>query len=443
MLQSCDTMVALNGASKNGQTLFAKNSDRPAEECQPLVWHEREVHPKNATVKCQFLDIPQVETTYRHIGSRPYWCWGYEHGFNEHQVVIGNEALPAKLAPFSEPKLVGMEILRLGLERARSAAEAVETMTGLVSQYGQGKFENGAGVRTYDNGYIIADPQEAYVLETAGHHWAVKRVERTAGISNVYSVETDWHSLSADAEIEAIVQGWWPADRGRFNFAAAYSATDRSQGSGAMRRARSCAVLSHRAGTIEAQTMINLLSDHGGGQAAPDNFDPVINPGTGICVHSKFEGSSGNTAASLVADLCADGARLPVYWCSFYSPCLSLFFPLFIEGSLPAALSLGGEKPSDDSPWWRFHRLSRLAQANGGAGVSLVRTGWAEFQGHLFETAYQIAAEGRQLQQSGQLTQLATLLDGYTAGNVSKMLQMATDMIEQLEHETAVETAMV
>jgi hypothetical protein len=37
MLRSCDTMVAMGEAAGKGQTLFAKNSDRPPEECQPLV----------------------------------------------------------------------------------------------------------------------------------------------------------------------------------------------------------------------------------------------------------------------------------------------------------------------------------------------------------------------------------------------------------------------
>ena len=87
---------------------------------------------------------------------------GYEHGFNEHQVAIGNEGLGSKLETAKQPKLIGMELIRLGLERSRTAAEAVEVMTGLVERYGQGKFDNDGGVRTYDNGYIVADPHEAY-----------------------------------------------------------------------------------------------------------------------------------------------------------------------------------------------------------------------------------------------------------------------------------------
>ena len=136
MLKSCDTMVALPGATKENQTIFAKNSDRPATESQPLVQRVRETYPTGVSTKCQFVELPGVTTTYRHIGSRPYWCWGYEHGFNEHQVVIGNEGLASKYE-FDSPKLIGMELIRLGLERAETAAEAISVMTELITKYGQ------------------------------------------------------------------------------------------------------------------------------------------------------------------------------------------------------------------------------------------------------------------------------------------------------------------
>ena len=141
-------MVATPEATRHGQTVFAKNSDRPWNECQPLELHERKEHTPGSFAGTQFVDVAQVETTYRHVGSRPWWCWGYEHGFNEHQVVIGNEAVPSRFEPSAEAKLVGMEVLRLGLERGKTAREAVDAMTAAVSEYGQGRFENDAGVRT-------------------------------------------------------------------------------------------------------------------------------------------------------------------------------------------------------------------------------------------------------------------------------------------------------
>jgi dipeptidase len=419
-------MVALGDATENGQTLFAKTSDRSPEECQPLVQQERISHPAGAVAQCQFVELPQVGTTWRHVGSRPCWCWGYEHGFNEHQVVIGNEGLASKLE-FSEPKLIGMEVLRLGLERARTAAEAVDVMTDLVTRYGQGKFSNDANVRTYDNGYIVADPREAYVIETAGHQWAVKQVENAIGISNVYSVETDWDRTSPEAETLAAEQGWWSARQGRFNFAEAYAKNRRPEGTGAMRRARSCAVLK-KCG-IDAATMMALLSDHSDGKAPDEPFQTGIHPGAGICVHQKEDGTGGNTAASLVADLCADGSRLPVYWCSLYSPCLGVFLPMFNEGTLPLVLGIGDASPSDESPWWLFRSLSRNVRRNPETRVPAVREQWEAFQGQLFETAYEVAREGRRLLDDGRTARASRLLTDYMAENASTTLALVSEML--------------
>ena len=416
--QSCDTMVALGDATQNGQTIFAKNSDRPAIECQPLELHPCKTHGPNTQTQCQFVTIPEKSETYRHVGSRPYWCWGYEHGFNEHQVVIGNEAVHSHLPVASEPKLIGMELLRLGLERGKTAKEAVDVMTGLISQYGQGKFENEAGVRTYDNSYIVADPREAYVVETAGHDWAVKKVEGALGISNVYSVETDWIRVSSKT-----------TDGDRFNFAEAYTKAARTEGSGARRRARSCSVLSHLAGNINVQTMMSVLSDQDGSQSSPDVFQTDLKQG-GICVHCNEDGTGGNTAASLVADLCADGSRLPVYWCGLYSPCLALFLPVFIEGQLPPVLGAGSERPDDMSPWWMFHTLSRAVREKPGERIDLVRSKWLEMQTELFYTAYSIAEEGRHLMDKGSADKASELLTDYMKRNTQEMLKAVTGLIK-------------
>lgn len=410
---SCDTMVALPSATAQGETLFAKNSDRPADECQPLVQHPRRSHPPGATLHCQFVDLPEAETTWRHIGSRPYWCWGYEHGFNEHQVVIGNEALPSHLPPAQDAKLVGMELLRLGLERGRSAAEAVEVITGLVSRYGQGKFANDAGVRTYDNGYIVADPREAFVVETAGHEWAVRRVERAVGISNVYSIGADWDAKSPAA----------PAD-----FSGGYADPASFDGSGAIRRARSCALLESLSRPLDAARMMAILSDHGGSPSPlPD--------GPTICMHPYPGGSWGNTAAGLVADLCADGSRLPVYWCSFYSPCLGLFLPIFLEGELPSVLSIGGKETSADSPWWGFHRLGHLVRQEPESRWAWVRARWRPLQERLLASAYPLAERAQRMLVAGEEAAARRLLSDYMAENTRQMLDTLHQTLQALEGE--------
>ncbi|MBI4832294.1 MAG: hypothetical protein HY801_12250, partial [Candidatus Lindowbacteria bacterium] len=89
----CDTLVALSGATADGSVILAKNSDRPADESQPLCQISRLTHERGARLKCQYIEIPQVEETLALIGSRPYWLWGFEHGMNECGVAIGNEAV--------------------------------------------------------------------------------------------------------------------------------------------------------------------------------------------------------------------------------------------------------------------------------------------------------------------------------------------------------------
>jgi dipeptidase len=422
-------MVALKNTTQHNQTIFAKNSDRPADECQPLELHPRKTHPPGTQTQCQFVTLPEVETTYRHIGSRPYWCWGYEHGFNEHQVAIGNEAVHSHLPVSQTPKLIGMELLRLGLERGKTAAEAVSVMTDLISQYGQGKFENDANVRTYDNSYIVADPNEAYVIETAGHQWAVKQVEGALGISNVYSVETDWKYLSPEAQKKA-------PNHERLNFADTYTQNPRTEGSGATRRARSCSILSHLTGQINAQTMMNLLSDHGNAEASPNTFQTDLTQG-GICVHCNEDGTGGNTAASLVADLCADGSRLPIYWCSLYSPCLGLFLPTFIEGELPTVLSIGSDTPTNESPWWHLHRLNQVTRTHPKDRIPLVRNKWQTLQAQLFETAYPIAQKAQQLINSGSDKEASQLLTNYMTKNTQTMLDTVTKLLRNFERQAA------
>ena len=129
----CDTMVALAGTTAQGTCLFAKNSDREPEEAQAVEIIPGRRYAPGDTVRATYITIPQVERTWTVLLSRPFWIWGAEMGANEHGVVIGNEAIHAIIPPSEEPGLIGMDLLRLALERAQSAAEAVDVITGSCS----------------------------------------------------------------------------------------------------------------------------------------------------------------------------------------------------------------------------------------------------------------------------------------------------------------------
>ena len=144
---SCDAFVALPDSAADGSMLLAKNSDRRAGECQPLRYWPRRQSTATSSLPLAYLEIPDVAQSWAHLGGSPYWCWGHELGLNEWGVGIGNEALFTRdlAAHVSQSHqghppttgIIGMELVRLGLERATTAQEAVSAITDLVAAHGQ------------------------------------------------------------------------------------------------------------------------------------------------------------------------------------------------------------------------------------------------------------------------------------------------------------------
>ena len=168
----CDSMVTIT----DDGLLFAKNSDRDPNEAQTLEWVPSADHGADERVTCTWIDVSQVDHTFAVLLSRPWWMWGAEMGANEHGVVIGNEAVFTTADP-GEKALLGMDLVRLALERAASAEEAVSVMVELLERHGQGgpcSYERNGF--TYDNSFLVADPTTAFVVETAGSRWATEVV---------------------------------------------------------------------------------------------------------------------------------------------------------------------------------------------------------------------------------------------------------------------------
>ena len=118
----CDTM----GFFHEGSAIFAKNSDRSPNEPQVLEYIPAKDH-EETELKVTYTTIPQVPHTKAILISRPVWLWGAEMGVNEDGVCIGNEAVFTKGAYHKEnDTLIGMDYLRLALERASTAKEAVD-----------------------------------------------------------------------------------------------------------------------------------------------------------------------------------------------------------------------------------------------------------------------------------------------------------------------------
>jgi secernin len=330
----CDSVLVVGP----GRVLLAKNSDRDPNEAQMLEWHPRRTHPPGASVRCTWIDVPQAASTNAVLISRPFWMWGAEMGANEHGVAIGNEAVFTR-EPYAETGLTGMDLLRLALERSATAEGAVETITGLIESHGQG---GGCGHErrsfTYHNSFAIADPGEAWVLETAGAHWAVERVP--AGV----------RSISNGLTIPGFAERY--GDRLRT----------------AVSSCRTRRAVTERLAAEDASpgSLIRVLRSHG------DHTWPAYSPLNGgmsaPCMHAGGIVASSQTTASWVSDLRADGAT---HWATASAaPCTSLFKPFHVDD--PVDL---GPAPDDHfdprTLWWRHERLHRAAMRDPAAAHDL------------------------------------------------------------------------
>jgi hypothetical protein len=338
----CDCLLALAGATRHGSSLFAKNSDRPPSEPQVIERHEprRDRGPVRAT----HIEVaPWREDTIGFVGSRPTWMWGVEHGVNDAGLAVGNETIYTRLdpRPFRDA-LVGMDLVRLALERAVTAAAAVSVITDLLQRYGQGGTGHVGVHRPYWSSFLVADPTSGYVVETSGTAFAVEEVAvgggaATRAISNRTTIPAfDEAHRHPRQPVAALVDPRLEASR---------------------------SVLAR--GGVDVDGLKRHLRSHAGGDG-----------GWTVCMH--VEGIEATTAA-IVAELPPAPAR-PVAHLLLGSPCRSIFVPVVVGqplGPVPAwerFAALGPEhrdaldaleaelaRDVTDDPAWNAHAWQRVS----------------------------------------------------------------------------------
>ena len=82
-----------------------------------------------------WAQVPQVARRYGCVISRPAWIWGAEMGVNECGVAIANEAIFSRSVLRGGAGLLGMDLVRLGLERGDSAESALDVICELLEEH--------------------------------------------------------------------------------------------------------------------------------------------------------------------------------------------------------------------------------------------------------------------------------------------------------------------
>ena len=364
-VRSCSSMVASDKVTQTGDLILAKNSDRPLNEAQPLCYYPASDYENGAEVQCTFITIPQVSHTYACIGSRPYVFFGFEHGVNEWGVAIGNEQVSGKEIPERQWGLIGMDILRLALERANTAQMAVEVMGNLLESYGTGG-DPGTRISAFNCNYIIADGKEAYLFESHQRSWVAKKVDKVGYLSNCYSIGDDYTYIGASVVQEAEEKGWilpgqafvprnaWTIDDCIFGEAEGFARYARMQ------------ELMNPEKPFGLERMMKNLRDHYEDTfLANIPYSPASAKFPSICSHPG--GTSGcATAASMVTILRKDVPKEMhfTYWASMAPPCCSIFHPYYNTGKLSDPLQNAGPLYREHDAWWRFVELERYVALN-------------------------------------------------------------------------------
>ncbi len=356
----CDTFLIPPELSASGNRIFAKNSDREPNEAQPLASFPRGSRDTDK-VQTSFISVEHPRDTYSVLLSKPFHLWGAEMGINEYKVAIGNEAVFTRI-PSSKKNtgLTGMDMIRLALECSRTAKEALERICYYVEAYGQdacGGYLNKSFY--YDNSFIIADPSEGYVLETAGRFWVYKKLTGFYAISNRLTITNEYDGISTKA-IEYAQQKRWLKTGEDFSFADAFTAPLMSTLARAKERRASCEthvqVISqrHKAGVADAMAMLRSHPHE-------TNFAPHKGGMNSLCLHATGLLTPSQTTGSMIAEL--DPVKEKPVWCTGSSaPCLSLYKPFYVGNPIPEENSLMHPgKLKDGSYWWQWEEWHRMA----------------------------------------------------------------------------------
>lgn len=378
----CDSFVALGNVTASGNTLFAKVSDRAVNEPQYFVRIPAADHIAGEALRCTFIEVEQVAHTYGVILSKPSWIWGAEIGVNEFGVCAGNETVYSKQSN-KQPALMGMDMVRLALERGKTAKEALDVAASMLEKYGQGGNCSFDEEFYYDNSFLFADAGEAWVLETSGRDWAAKKVTGAHSISNFMTIRYA-DEMSRTAVSHARENGFPLSEP--FDFTAAYTDWGHPGNlNGMARKLCSGRVLDAKAGQLCVRDMIDALQSH-------NSSDPFLTGHFSVCKHAVGRHGLHQSTNSLAVEITPKG---PVLWGAGMSiPCCSIYKPFWFDAYSPDVVCEYDHQEAGRLAWIKREGLHR-AIIDGRIDEAAYKADLRDLQEWIFTAYENVQADGR------------------------------------------------
>jgi secernin len=201
---------------------------------------------------------------------------------------------------------------------------------------------------------LIADPNEAWILETAGRQWAAKKVRESIGsISNVLSIGDDWDLSSLGSSVD------WANTYGDPTIVPLIGSCER--------QACSYNGLAAARGSISVKTAFDVLRQHG------EDYHPAAGEvHRNICVHAGAPHyRQWQAVGAMVAEVGRDGAM--GWFTGTSGTCVSIFKPVFTGVELPDFGPLPTEQLNPAALWWKHELLHRRAMTDFHHFVSAIR----------------------------------------------------------------------
>ena len=420
---ACTNILVTKGASADGSTMITYACDG---RFHPRLNHSAPAdHDPDAEYEIRHWSgelvgvIPQVSRTHGVVGL-----------MNEHQLAISETTTTGREELQNPDGLIHYwTLMKLTLERAATAREAIEVMTGLVEEH---------GYRSTAESFSIADPNEVWLMEMIGTGpggegavWVAMKIPdgSIAAYANGirirrFPLDDPENCLYSDNVISfAVDRGYWdPASGEPFSFADAYDVpTQQSRRYTAtrvwsiFRRAAPSLELDpayHRGdpsaepyplwiepeNKLSLADVIALMRDHyegtdydmtkgvdAGPYATPNRWRPMSWTVDGDEYTWERPISTQQTGFSFISQ---SRSWLPdavggVYWYGLDDTSTSVYVPLYAGISrIPESFTVGSlEKFSWDSAWWVFNFVANIANLKYSFMIEDIRAVQGELEG--------------------------------------------------------------
>ncbi len=450
-VESCTTILVGKSLTADGSVIHAHNEDMGNEAVGRLWAVPSSSHRQGETLRVPYLELPHA------LASHGYWAAGNAQGATGlgtseqirpyDSVLVGlnrrGVSMSCNWAYSREQNREGVGVRRyairqLLLERATSARHGVEILGGLIETHGQADW---GGLI-----YHLADPEEAWVVETTTRNWVARRLrdDEIRVTANRFRIGSDYDLASDTLIRHAVAEGWLASPDAELDFSQVYGLPGKmDQPYDSRREQRATQLLRGKAGAIAPEDLFVVLRDRyeGTEHYTPPQRGPVWredldrNPSLSRTISTNLAQST--FVAHLRGDLPVSVGA--VMWLGLATPSYAGYFPLYAgvapqgKDALPEEFSSSALEESGDSAWWLFRRLQRTADGDHARTYPAILTFWSSQHAIALERQRRIEARALGLLEAGEGSAAVRLLSAFTFSQASDALYHGRRLLQQLE----------